>query len=395
MKFSVPTNFQADLISSLGNNKKDIDYIYGKLADDFIGGGRPSMFLPSISRRYLKKYVSHVHAHGWKFNYLLNSACLGNREYTISGQKQIRRLIDWLVKIKVDSVTVAIPYLAQLIKKKYPGLELHVSNLAYIDSVIKAKYWQDLGADVLVLASSSLNRDFETLNKIRRHVKCRLELIANNACLYRCPIRDYHRAMIAHASQKDNASSKYFIDYCIINCRNIRLKDPVNFIRADWIRPEDVRYYEAAGIDYLKIVDRSKSTAFISRAVGAYINRSYKGNLVDLFIFSPQDFFLRGVKKYLHSIQYLFRPFTVNIFKVRKIFKPLPLDVHIDNEALDGFLEFFVKGKCKQGLCDECGYCREIAKKTVKINEKYLNDILLKYKNILDDIILGAPFRYF
>lgn len=394
MKFSAPTNFQADLIKALGENKKEIDYIYGKLADDFIGGGRPSLFLPSISRGYLKKYVSQVHENGWKFNYLLNSACLGNREYTISGQRQIRRLIDWLVEIKVDSVTVAIPYLAQLIKKNYPQLELYASNLAYIDSVIKAKYWQDLGADLLVLASSSLNRDFETLNRIRQNVKCKLELVANNACLYRCPIRDYHRAMIAHASQSDNRSNKYFIDYCILNCRNMRLNDPVNFIRSDWIRPEDVHYYEEAGIDYLKIVDRSKSSGFILKAVDAYIHRRYEGNLVDLFIFSPQDFFLRGIKKYLHYMKYLFKPFNVNIFKVHKIFKLLPLDVYIDNKALDRFLEFFVKGKCKQGLCDECGYCREITKKTVKIDDKYLSDILSKYKDILDDIISGKPFRY-
>lgn len=395
MKFSVPTNFQVDLLDRLGDNKREIDYIYGKLADDFVGGGRPSFFLPTISKGYLKRYVKDVHKNGLKFNYLLNTACLGNREYTISGQRQIRRLIDWLVDMGVDSVTVAIPYLAQLIKKKYPRLELHASNLAYIDSVIKAKYWEDLGAGLLVLASSSLNRDFETLNKIRRHVKCKLELIANNACLYRCPIRDYHRVMIAHASQNDNHANKYFIDYCILNCRNMRLKDPVNFIRSDWIRPEDVHYYEEAGIDYLKIVDRGCATDFILNAITAYVKRSYTGNLADLFIFFSRDAFLRRTKRYLHYMRYLFKPLTVNVLKVKNCFKLFPLDVYIDNQALDGFLEFFIKGNCKQGLCEECGYCRGIAGKTVKIEEKYLNEALYKYNNILDDIISGTPFRYF
>lgn len=394
MKFAIPTNFQGDLISRLDENKKEVCYVYGKLASDFIGGGRPSLFLPAVSKRYLKRYIKEIHENGLEFNYLLNTACLGNKEYTISGQRQIRHLIDWLIDIKVDSVTVAIPYLAQLIKKNYPQLKIYASNLAYVDSVAIAKYWEDLGVDLIVLATFSLNRDFETLSKIRKHVKCKLELIANNACLYRCPLREYHRVTIAHASQDKSHTNGYYIDYCLINCRAMRLSDSVNFIRSDWIRPEDVHYYEEIGIDSMKVVDRSKDVDFILRVTDAYIKRHYDGNLIDIFNLTSQGPYLKGAKKWLRHIRYLLKPFTVNIFSIQNLFKLPPLEVYIDNNKLDGFLEFFVNRNCK-GLCEECNYCEEVAKKTVKMDERYQKETISKYKKIIDDIVSGRPFRYF
>ncbi|MHB8157512.1 MAG: U32 family peptidase, partial [Desulfocucumaceae bacterium] len=181
MNLSVPTNWQPGLLEKINQSK--IIEIYGKLDRDPIGGGRPSFILPFIDKRGAKEYIRAVHKYGLKFNYLLNSTCLGNAEWSGSRQKEMRKFLDWLVTIDVDTVTVAIPYLLQVVKKCYPSLETKVSVCAQVSNPFQAKYWEDLGADEITLSPWAVNRDFAALNKIRRAVKCRLQLYANTRCL--------------------------------------------------------------------------------------------------------------------------------------------------------------------------------------------------------------------
>lgn len=389
MKFLVPTNFQDNLIPQLIklNNKKELLSLYGKLTTDFIGGGRPAYILPSLNKKQLEEHVEETHRNELEFNYLLNAPCLGNKEYTALGQRKIHQLFCWLAKINIDSVTVAVPYLAQLIKKYYPQFKIHISATANVDSIIKAKYWENLGADVITLQSTTLNRDFKALKQIKKYVKCKLALIINDTCLYRCPISYYHYAVTSHASQVDAYPRESGIDYCAINCKELRLSDPVNIIRSVWIRPEDTRFYEEIGIDYLKISGRHMDTNFILNAVNAYTTRHYDGNLADIFPMYHKRLNLRSVKKDMPYIRYLFRHFIFNAFKTDKIFTDEPLKIYLDNKALAGFLEFFIQGNCRQGLCEECGYCKKIAEKAVKIDKEYQKRMLSEYKEAQDGII--------
>lgn len=385
MKYFVPTDFSSDSISRL--NKKEVYSIYGKLAADFIGGGRASFILPEVSKNKLKNHVEEAHRNGVEFNYLLNGVCLGNREYTASGRSRIRELLDWLVEIRVDSVTVVLPFLADLIRKKYPQLKIHVSVCANVNSVQEAKYWQDFGAEVINLQSTTLNRDFKALGKIRGQIDCKLSLIANNVCLYACPFVQQHYTSGTHSSQDAGFSNTYpFGDYSKVSCTVLKFQDPVNIIRSIWIRPEDVHYYEEIGIDYLKFSGRNKDADFISKIVNAYLARSYEGNLVELFPFFSQPSSFKGIKKYIHFLRYLFKMdlFMVNMPLINGLLSNNALKVYIDNKALDGFLEFFVKGNCKQGLCDKCGYCREVAQRVVKIDQDYREKIVSRYRKMLD-----------
>ena len=48
MKLTVPTNWQDDLVSRV--QRPQVDTIFGKLREDFVGGGRPSVALPKITK---------------------------------------------------------------------------------------------------------------------------------------------------------------------------------------------------------------------------------------------------------------------------------------------------------------------------------------------------------
>lgn len=149
MRFFVPTNWQKDFIDAV--KLPGVDVIYGKLEKDFFGGGRPSYVLPYVSKKMAQKEIDLYHKNGFKFYYLVNSLCLGNLEWTKSGYRQIRLLFDWLAKIKVDGVVVALPHVAEIVKKFYPHFSIGVSCFANVNSIEKAKYWEDLGVDGITL----------------------------------------------------------------------------------------------------------------------------------------------------------------------------------------------------------------------------------------------------
>jgi len=217
-------------------------------------------------------------------------------------------------------------------------------------------------------------------------------LIANEDCLFHCPNYFYHANIAAHASQ--NTLGDYFLDYCRIGCRLKKISEPVNFIRSSWIRPEDVHCYEEVGVDILKIIDRGMTTEAISLIVNAYTNNRYDGNLLDLL---PRPSINIAVSRsdLISKIRYFFRPLYVNVFKLYKVKSIMTdFDVYINNRALDGFIEFFLKENCELKSCQECGYCEDVAKKVIKIDTKLVEKTRKLHRDFLDKIISGDLFKY-
>jgi len=390
MKLSIPTNWQQDLIPRL--EKDNLDELYGKLACDFIGGGRASFLIPHVSKKQAALHVKEAHQNGLQFNYLLNTSCLGNLEWTASGQKRIRQLFDWLVYIKVDQVTVAIPYLLELAKKCYPQLKVAISTQAGIDTVERARFWNDLGADKLTLSVVDVNRNFGLLKRIRKNVKCELQLIANLLCLYRCPFYKYHSVLNAHASQSGYRLKGFVIDYCSLKCTSYRLSHPVEFIRSLWIRPEDTHYYEDAGIDSIKLVDRGMNSEAISLIANAYSKRRYDGNLLDLMPHATKNIMFQD-SGLMHKLRYFLRPLLVNIFRLQKgrgLFSGTR--IYIDNNKLDGFINHFLSSDCSLRSCQECTYCQNVSNEVLKI---YPDDQLKRMDKYISELVSGDMFKYF
>ena len=390
MRFLVPTNWTKDLIIGI-KDKTNFDEVYGRLSSDFIGGASCPHMPNFISKKQAYLHINELHKYNIQFNYFLNSACLGNKEFSISGQRKIQALIQWLKKIEVDSITVSIPYLLRMIKKQYPQFKVNVSLCAGIDSVQRAKYWEDLGADQLTLASYKLNRNFQLLKKIRKNIKSELALTLNSLCLYNCPSYQFHMGNLsAHASQSKHYLSGFMVDYYLLNCRFLMLRNPVEIIHSPWIRPEDVHYYEDIGIDKLKIIDGSALTKTILLRVKAYNDRYYDGNLMDLLDISSRN------RLYMNSspLRYFLQRFSVNSFKLMKIMKlPSDLGIYVDNRSLDGFLENFLRKNCDTDLCEDCDYCRKIADKALKIDEKLRKELENRYKESVDEFSSGRIFR--
>ncbi len=154
MRLSVACNFDPELPDQLSSYP--VYEIYGKLTQDYFGGGRPSFYLPLIGRKDLERYVKKTHAAGIEFNYLINSVCMSNNELTREGQRELRKLLDWVCEIGVESVTVASIFFLRTIKKRYPQLKVRLSAHRFTDNPRKARFWEDNGADCIVVSEVNI-----------------------------------------------------------------------------------------------------------------------------------------------------------------------------------------------------------------------------------------------
>jgi len=370
MEYMISTNFQDDLIPHL--KRYGVSEVYGKLPEDCIGGGRPSHILPQIDREQLSSHVARLHENNIDFNYVLNAVNMDNREFTRAGKDTIHELLEFLTEAKTNSVTVAIPFLFEFIKKYYPHFAIHTSSFAMVNSPEKAQYWERLGTDKITLLSKEVNRDFPMLKAIRKSVRCELQVIGNNACLENCPIDYYHHHLNTNASHTgrhdDEKTGK--LDYCILYCNHERFANPMGFIRSDWIRPEDVHYYEEIGIDSLKLVDRSMPTSDLARIIEAYANRRYDGNLLDIL--------------HVHFKRHL------EILSLTMKDEQSPGDlVYVNNRDLDGFLDYFVEKDRRLETKENYMYYLKTAKKVVQIDPAFKREISSAYKHAKNELFLN------
>lgn len=382
IKFSVATNWDFELIERIKDY--NVEDLFGQISNDPIGGGRSKYILPEKSMEYAEAYIKEVHKHGMKFNYLANSICLNNKEFTREFYKTLEKHFQWICDIGVDLVTLANPYLIRFVKSEFPSLKIVSSTFCRVDSVQKAKFYEDMGADVILMEFHT-NRDFELLSTVCKAVSAEIELHTNNFCLYKCPYTLYHANLLAHSSSSHASNDGFVMDYCLWSCTAKKNSEPVEIIKSRWIRPDDIGIYENIGISRFKLADRSKTTDWLVNTVKAYSERHYSGNLADVL-----NVFGDSVQQ-VHP-KYFIRPELVNVERLVDEIKLPTVKPYIDNRKLDGFLEGYRNRNCALLDCNECGYCQEIADLAVTLDQDKAKEAKAKTLNLLDDLITGTIY---
>ncbi len=402
MNLSVAFTFEPGIIDRLAQFP-DVKEIYGKLDRDCIGGGRATFTLRRTSPARLDESIKNAHARGIRFNYLINAANLAGLEQTRSGQKKIRALLDCIDEYGADGVTVSTPYLLRLVKSAHPRLKTRVGVFAVVDGPGKARRWEDLGADTICVSAIACNRNFNRLGAIRRAVQCDLELLVNASCLPGCAYELTHMNMLSQGSRSGDRLGGFCLDYCFLDCSARRLADPVNFIKAVWIRPEDIGQYEAIGYDWFKIVERSCPGDLLVRRVAAYSQRSFDGNLYELV--APVAQIKRGFgvsrMQQIRIAAIMAKPWLVKmgpLLLMKRYSESALIDnftkegapVYIDNRALDGFLDGMRSHDCDSLQCDVCGYCRAAAERSVTVEPRYREKTLALAARLDEGLVSGG-----
>jgi collagenase-like PrtC family protease len=388
MKIRLGSNWDLSSLDALKGTS--VDALFGKLPFDVVGGARPGFVLPQIDRNHVRRYIEACHERGLEFSYLLNAPCLGNLQYSKKGYRQIVELLGWIDQAGADAVTIGIPYLIDLVRKRFPRLKIKVSTTARVNTVRKALQYEDMGVEEIII-DEHINREFKTLEAIRKAVTCNLELIVNNICLWQCPYNYEHVNHDGHASREGEEEDYCYLQYPGYLCLYRKLTDPVELLKSPWIRPEDIPHYEAIGYEHFKITERFKKTSLLLEHVKAYENRRYDGNLLDLFTL-PR----KGAFTPVH-LEYFIKPEHVNIMKISELEKVFDLEVReliqMDNRKLDGFIEFFKKNDCNQTTCSACGYCGTVFERVAVVNKEGVKKASQRVRDFSDKLLTGEIYE--
>ena len=387
MKLRVGANWDIAFLDAVKGTS--VDALFGKLPFDIVGGARPGFVLPDVDRDDVEQYIQACHERGLAFSYLLNAPCLGNLQYSKRGYGQLIELLEWIDQSGADSVTIGMPYLIDLVRERFPRLKVKVSTTARVNTVRKAQQYEAMGVEEIII-DEHINREFKTLEAIRKTVGCNLELILNNICLWQCPYNYEHVNHDGHSSRDGEQDDYCYLQYPGYLCLYRKLTEPVELLKSPWIRPEDVSAYEELGYDSFKITERFKRTPLLLEHVQAYENRRYEGNLLDLFTL-PR----KGAFTPVH-LEYFIKPEHVNIMKIAELGDVFDLEVReliqIDNTKLNGFLEHFKQHDCNQTTCAQCRYCDRVLERVAVTNEGELKKAAQKVKDFSDKLVSGEIF---
>ena len=387
MKLSVPFNMDQELLEGL-KAFSNIDNIYASEDSSVIGNARPTCLLPKADIKYISFINKMAEKNGFTFNYIINAPCFENMEYNRDFIKSAYKHIKDLAALGIKSMTLSNPYLIDFIKKNIPEIKIKVSVISGINDVSKAKIYENSGADTLVL-DLNINRDFRILSEIRKQVKCDLELLVNEPCMYRCPYKVFHYNLMGHASQTNSRSKGFFFDYYYACCSSLKYIKPVEFIKSRWIRPEDTDRYSDLGITRFKIAGRMLPSDVILKMVSAYSQKSYEGNLLDIISFMETT---RKVKlsKRRNIFGYISK---LNLPQLKYFLKwqflALKINEHffIDNKKLDNFIDHFIADRCKNN-CNDCSYCQKWLKRAViKHDEVFIKRYLDCVEKVKDSFL--------
>lgn len=136
-----------------------------------------------------------------------------------------------------------------------------------------------------IVLDRSLNRNLKqlkaTADKIKQyHCHIKIELLANEGCIYHCPFKLVHDSQISF-SNLGLCADKTFQTNTAIGCHAYFFNTPEKIFKSPFIRPEDMDQY--AGIaDTIKLCGRTLGFNFLHTCITAYIEKSHAGNLFDL-----------------------------------------------------------------------------------------------------------------
>lgn len=336
LEFSVPYNNDPETLSEIfrlgvahGNRIREV-YLSGP--QTHAGAGR---IAPEMAFEQFTAVVARIHRERIRVNLLLNSVCDGGEWYSAPA---LNATMDYVrlahEEHGVEAVTIANPLYIREVRRRFPNLEICASVLGDIDCVSKAMIFRKAGADVIT-PHVDINRDLTLLKKIREQTGAEIKLMVNEGCLFRCAFRKFHFNYISHKSRNPEMNGRFRSEDNVfsLNCTQAVKRDPAEILRSGWIRPENARDYAEVS-SYFKVVGRTSSRSMVIRAVTAYLNECWDGDLLELM---AGTLYSAGMSQLMH----------------------------LDNRRLDD-LGFFARTTSCDKECSSCDYCTVLATTLMK-----------------------------
>ncbi len=268
---------KVELLAPL-KNFKSLNAILGNANSVYFGleGLNMRMFSDNFKQEDLGRICKFCHDNGIKA-YLTTNVIIYENEFDM-----LNKILDRAVEAEIDGIIVHDIGAIELIKEK--GLQFHVSTQASISNSKSARFYQDLGAQRLILARElSLNQIKEIKNKSTVEIECFVHGAQCTSISGRC----YFSAELC-GDQGYSANRGKCVQPCRRTWRvfdaenNELLYDGVFFINTkDLCMIEHIPQLIEANIDAFKIEGRMRDPIYIEEVTSCYreaIDSYYDGS---------------------------------------------------------------------------------------------------------------------
>lgn len=309
-----------------------VNSLFGSIAE-LTPTARAADRLPYRSWDFIAEYVKKAQDHDIAIRYTLNQSCIGAlQDFIRDWLARLRHDIRELHNLGIHEWTITSPLIMELMRGEFPKDFLEVSTIVELSTPEDAVRWRKLGADGVNL-STSINRDFKAISEIVS-TDIEVSILANEACLFRCPWRRECYNLSSHNSER---AEELFGFYPFRRCTEVRLNDPVEWVKSRLVLPQWMKIYqEKLGVDWFKIAYRTHPKEVALPMLRWYMEQDFHGSLLELW---PT----------ISHLGNTLEPKDKNY-------------IPVDELGASHLLEHFIDdgGKCSQLVCGRCRFCNKV-----------------------------------
>ena len=248
-------------------------------------------FTPELRARMIGD-LKWARANGIVLDTLFNCNCYGDRAISPELAEFVGATLREMDAegLFPDTVTTTSPFIATILRRDFPSVKIRWSVNQRVHGSVGFEYVENLFDSFYV--SREHQRDLLYLQDMRRwalkHGKT-MGMQANSGCLRQCPFQTFHDNLHGHnriAQSRVGEQFGFSAFLCKTNYAHGHYED---FLRATWLRPEDMALYEPH-VDIVKIATRRHPNPVA--VLDAYATHSFHGNLAELM--DPAHDFPKG-----------------------------------------------------------------------------------------------------
>ena len=218
-------------------------------------------------------------AQGIELDAIFNANCYGDIALSETLADHVTEKLKEMdaVGLFPEHLTTTSPFIATVVRQRFPSVKIRFSINMDIASTSALSYVDELYDEFY--AGRNDHRRLDYVAKLgawaREHGKM-MGIQANPGCLRNCPFHQFHNNLHGHNRMGQSAVGAKF-GFSVFRCRtNYERGNYEDFLRAIWIRPEDLPLYEPH-VGVVKLATRRHpNPAAIIRAYATY---AYDGDL--------------------------------------------------------------------------------------------------------------------
>ncbi len=236
-------------------------------------------------RERLVSDLTWARANGIELDTLFNCNCYGDDAVSTTLADFIVRNLDEMgaAGLFPDTVTTTSPFVAAVLRRHFPSVKIRWSINLRVHGTVGFESVMELFDSFYV--SREHHRDLAYLKEVSDWARANgktLGMQANSGCLRQCPFQTFHDNLHGHGDgrrPKDAATAKEY-GFTFFRCKtNYERGNYEDFLRATWLRPEDMPAYDEL-VDIVKLATRRHPDPV--GILDAYATYSYDGDLAAL-----------------------------------------------------------------------------------------------------------------